>query len=110
MPGHCRRAHVVALEAQIGTSFWPNLAVWIVARRAIHLSRAADLMRMGNLLLRFHVRVAAETDVRRDRAHTMRFGAYRCHFGQDLLGVVACRIRCRGFCIDWRNFLLGHGW
>ena len=62
----------MTLKAEIGARFGANLAMWIMACRAIHPSRATNLMRMGDLLLALHVRMAAVTDVRRDRAHFMR--------------------------------------
>ena len=79
MPGHRRRVVVVALEAEVGASFGSDLAVRIVARRAIESDRAADLVRRGNVLLLGHVRVAAVADVRRHRAQVVGLGADRGH-------------------------------
>ena len=79
MPGHGRRVVVVALEAEVGASLRSDLAVGIVARRAIESDRAADLMRCGNVLLLGHVRVATEADVWRDRAHVVGLCADRGH-------------------------------
>ena len=46
----------------------------IVASRAIDLSRSANLVRMGDLLLAHHIGMAAVADLRRDRSHLARVG------------------------------------
>ena len=58
----------MALQAQIGSRFGANLAVRLVAGRATESGRAADLVRVGDILLLHHVFMAAIADMRRDRA------------------------------------------
>lgn len=61
VPGHGRRAGVVALEAQIGPRFLTNFAVGVVASRTVESHSTANLMRMGDIFLLGHAGVAAVT-------------------------------------------------
>ena len=51
MPCHRRRTGVVTFHTQVRARLWSNPAVRIVASRAIESGRAADLVRVGDLLL-----------------------------------------------------------
>ena len=64
----------MTLEAQVGARLGADFAMGVVASRAIDLSRSANLVRMGDLLLPHHIGVAAVADLRRDRAHLARVG------------------------------------
>ena len=71
VPGHRRRAGV-ATEAEVLPAVFLDLAVRIVAGRAVEAVGAANLVRAGDLLQLALVAVATVADSRRDRAEMVR--------------------------------------